>query len=108
MARLSTLSSALSPLPPDCSFTLLAELRDDAGVQPPLGPNTPWIAAEPGLQKYRKSDGDAHVEQGPEGRTKTGTDLGGTRTTPVRSLESGAFALEMWIEEGKAKSDETT
>ncbi|KAL8940446.1 MAG: hypothetical protein Q9216_002816 [Gyalolechia sp. 2 TL-2023] len=106
LARLSTLSSSLSPLPSDCSFTLVAELRDEGGVQPPLGPTTPWIAAEPGLQKQRKTDEHVQDESEAGRRTKIGKDLGGFKTTPVRNLESGAFAMELWIEEGRAKFEE--
>lgn len=29
--------------------------------------------------------------------------LGSVRTTPIRSLDAGAFVMEMWVEEGKAK-----
>ncbi|KAL8781859.1 MAG: hypothetical protein Q9213_005800 [Squamulea squamosa] len=101
MSRLSTLSSALRPLPPDCSFTLVTELRDDADIHPPLGPDTPWVAAEPRLQKQRKRD-DSEVRPG----TTKGKDLGGVRTTPVRNIESGAFVMEMWVEEGRAKFEE--
>ncbi|KAI4287871.1 MAG: hypothetical protein L6R35_002876 [Caloplaca aegaea] len=106
IARLSTLSSSLSPLPPDCSFNLMMELRDDAGVEPPLGPTTPWIAAEPGLQKQKKTNADSSNEIEAQGRSKMGKDLGGAKATPVRNVESGAFALEMWIEEGQGKFDE--
>ncbi|KAI4089022.1 MAG: hypothetical protein LQ348_002747 [Seirophora lacunosa] len=106
IATLSTLSSSLSPLPSECSFTLMTELRDDAGVLAPLGPNTPWIAAEPTLQKQRKNNADSSNETEVQGSSKMGRDLGGAKTTPVRNLESGAFALEMWIEEGRGKFDE--
>lgn len=82
------------------------ELRDDAGVEPPLGPTTPWIAAEPGLQKQRKTNADSSNEIEAQGRSKMGKDLGGAKATPVRNVESGAFALEMWIEEGQGKFDE--
>lgn len=106
LSRLSTLSSSLSALPSDCSFTLVTELRADGGAQPPLGPTTPWIAAEPGLQRTRKNIGNIHDEEDPPSRTKVGEYLGGAKTTPVRNLESGAFSLEMWIEEGKGKFEE--
>ncbi|KAL8673029.1 MAG: hypothetical protein Q9168_002552 [Polycauliona sp. 1 TL-2023] len=101
ISRLSTLSSALSPLPPDCSFTLLTELRDDADVHPPLGPDTPWLAAQPRLQKQRS--GNVSTLQPP---SAVGKDLGGARTTPIRNVESGAFVMEMWVEEGMAKFEE--
>jgi mitotic spindle assembly checkpoint protein MAD2B len=32
-----------------------------------------------------------------------GTDLGGAKTTPIRSLEAGPLFFECWVEEGKAK-----
>ncbi|KAL8732493.1 MAG: hypothetical protein Q9166_002707 [cf. Caloplaca sp. 2 TL-2023] len=101
LTRLSTLPSALHPLPPDCSFTLITEMRDDPEVHPPLGPDTPWIAAQPGLQKQRKrTEGEAQQ------KTAMGKELGGVKTTPVRSLESGAFVMEMWVEEGKGKFED--
>ena len=59
-----------------------------------------WIVAEPGLQ--RRGDGDGDGEMG-GGRSKRGRDLGGVRTTPVRSLEAGAFRMEVWVEEGRGK-----
>ncbi|KAI4255542.1 MAG: hypothetical protein LQ352_002530 [Teloschistes flavicans] len=100
ITKLSTLSSTLSPLPPDCSFTLVAELRDDADVQPPIRADTPWIAAEPGLQTQRIHPADAEKEEERQTGTRKGEDLGGVKTTPIRNVESGAFSLEMWVEEG--------
>lgn len=38
--------------------------------------------------------------------SKIGKDLGGVRTTPVRSLEAGAFVMEVWVEEGRGKFEE--
>ncbi|KAL6719316.1 hypothetical protein ACLMJK_003555 [Lecanora helva] len=111
LARLNTSLGRLKPLPEDCSFTLAIELRDEDGVEPPIGRNQAWIAAEPGLQRERKGkekevfvskegeeDGDAGF-----GESKMGRDLGGVRTTPVRSLEAGAFRMEVWVEEGRGK-----
>lgn len=46
-------------------------------------------------------DGDGGEEEG--GKRKFGRDLGGAKTTPVRALEAGAFAMEVWIEEGRGK-----
>ena len=37
---------------------------------------------------------------------RIGSDLGGVRSVPVRLVESGAFVLEMWIEEGRAKQED--
>ncbi|KAL8676096.1 MAG: hypothetical protein Q9186_007350 [Xanthomendoza sp. 1 TL-2023] len=96
--RLSTLTSALAPLPPDCSFTLVTELRDGADAHPPLGPDTPWVPAEPGLQKQKQQ-----TEDGLQSASVRGEDRGGVKTSPIRKLESGAFVMEMWVEEGKGK-----
>lgn len=84
----------------------MAELRDDADVHPPLRSDTPWIAAEPRLQKQRIRPSTVQKEGEDQRRTNLRKDLGGVKTTPVRNLESGAFVLEMWIEEGKAKFEE--
>ena len=103
----------LAPLPKDCSFTLAIELRDEEGVEAPIWRGEgAWIAAEPGLQRERDS-GSGNVEMSTDsiesgigsgkGRKKQGGDLGGVRTTPVRALEAGAFAMEVWVEEGKGK-----
>ena len=101
------------PLPPNCSFTIAIELKDK--VDPPIGHPQPWIAAQPGLQPKDSSagkvstDGDENssAENGDEARRESGRgkDLGGVRTTPVRSVEAGEFVMEMWIEEGKGKED---
>ncbi|KAL9136681.1 MAG: hypothetical protein Q9175_002105 [Cornicularia normoerica] len=114
LARLSTSLTRLNPLPEDCSFTLAIELRDEEGVDAPIGRGDRWVAAEPGLQKERRregggyggfesSSGDTEVEEFRIGDSKKGKDLGGVRTTPVRALEAGAFRMEVWIEEGRAK-----
>lgn len=52
----------------------------------------PWVPAEPSLQTGTRYES-----------TRKGTELGGVRSVPVRSVEAGEFVLEMWIEEGKAK-----
>lgn len=101
LSRLSTLNRDLIPLPSDCSFTIAIELRDENGVEAPIGHPQPWIAAEPELQKGRKG-AEEDVRENAQGR-KTGKDVGGVRTTPVRSLEAGAFVMEVWVEEGKGK-----
>ncbi|KAL8965985.1 MAG: hypothetical protein Q9183_003585 [Haloplaca sp. 2 TL-2023] len=106
ITKLCTLSSALSPLPQDCSFTVVAELRDDPDIQAPLRSETPWIAAAPELQKQRTNAKDAHEENRDQQRPNVGKDLGGVRTTPIRNLDSGVFALEMWIEESAGKFEE--
>ncbi|KAF6229084.1 hypothetical protein HO133_007198 [Letharia lupina] len=114
LARLSTSLTRLNPLPEDCSFTLAIELRDEEVVDAPIGRGDRWVAAEPGLQKERRRDGndyggfeggsgDTEVVEVGLGESKKGKDLGGVRTTPVRALEAGAFRMEVWIEEGRGK-----
>lgn len=83
-------------------------------VDAPIGRGDRWVAAEPGLQKERRRDGNDYggfegssgdtevVEVGLD-ESKKGKDLGGVRTTPVRALEAGAFRMEVWIEEGRGK-----
>lgn len=76
-------------------------------MDPPLGREAAWIAAEPGLQKMRKgkesAGGEGEREDYGQGASKMGKDLGGVKTTPVRSLEAGAFRMEVWVEEGRGK-----
>lgn len=101
----------LKALPEDCSFTLAIALRDDKAVEAPLRrgeEGSQWIAAEPRLQKRSGDAAEAQAEDTTgqtefEGRKPLGRDLGGVRTTPVRSLEAGAFAMEVWVEEAKGK-----
>ncbi|KAL8871661.1 MAG: hypothetical protein Q9174_002558 [Haloplaca sp. 1 TL-2023] len=106
ITKLCTLSSALSPLPQDCSFTVVAELRDDPDIQAPLRAETPWIAADPELQKQRTNSKTSHESDREGPRRNVGKELGGVKTTPIRNLDSGVFALEMWIEEGRTKFEE--
>lgn len=69
-------------------------MREEEGVEVPIEREGRWIVAEPGLQK-RMAGGNEGSERG--------RDLGGVRTTPVRSLEAGAFRMEVWVEEGRGK-----
>ena len=97
--------SRLRPLPEDSSFTLAIELRDEEDVEAPIwrGEHA-WIPAEPGLQRERqRAGGGDEGREVFEGRKPMGRDLGGVRTVPVRSLEAGAFAMEVWVEEGRGK-----
>jgi mitotic spindle assembly checkpoint protein MAD2B len=52
----------------------------------------PWQPSEPSLQTREKGQS-----------TRIGSDLGGVKSMPVRSVEAGEFVLEMWIEEGQGK-----
>ncbi|KAH7411389.1 DNA-binding protein [Cadophora sp. MPI-SDFR-AT-0126] len=84
--------SRLSPLPENCTYSIAVELRDEPGVDPPIGHPQPWIPSEPSLQTGEKGDSET-----------IGRDLGGVRTVPVRLVEAGEFILEAWIEEGRGK-----
>ena len=50
-----------------------------------------WIPSEPNLQPKSKS------------KAVAGEDLGGVKTTPIRSVQAGPMFFECWVEEGKAK-----
>ncbi len=103
-ARLSTSLTGLRPLPEDSSFTLAIQLRDEDDVDAPLGGEGGWVAAEPGLQKERQ--GRRQVDAGNTNglkQSRKGKDLGGVKTTPIRTLDAGAFRMEVWVEEGRGK-----
>tara|TARA_R110002003_G_scaffold23_4_gene1125 strand:- start:21799 stop:22788 length:990 start_codon:yes stop_codon:yes gene_type:complete len=106
LIALTTRTSQLAPLPPNCSFNISMELRDEADIDPPVRHPQPWIPVQPSLQKtgrkatVRDEDEEADVEQG---KKTEGNDLGGARVTPIRSVEAGVFRFETWVEEGKAK-----
>lgn len=119
LSRLTTILPTLAPLPPDCTFTLAIELRESADA--PIGVSVrnvqPWIVAEPGMQKEQQrarrrqaaARGQGGGEEGAaaaavaEDDEGAGKGLGSVRTTPIRSLDAGAFVMEMWVEEGKGK-----
>ena len=103
LSRLSCLR--LEPLPPDCSFTIMIELRDEEDVDPPISRDQSWIVAEPALQKPPRQqhwEGEDIGASQPV-RSTRGRDRGGIKTTPVRKVEAGAFVIEVWVEEGKGK-----
>jgi len=88
--KLAYCGSKLSPLPENCTYTVVVELKDK--VDPPIGHPQPWIPSEPSLQTGEKGTS-------PE----IGRDLGGVKSTPIRTVEAGEFVLELWVEEGRAK-----
>ncbi|MCJ1425680.1 hypothetical protein MMC29_003580 [Sticta canariensis] len=117
LSRLSAILPTLTPLPPDCTFTLAIELRDRADV--PIGVSVrnvqPWIVAEPKIQKEQQraqrrraaargqGGGEEAAAAAAEEKDGAGEGLSSVRTTPIRSLDAGAFVMEMWVEEGKGK-----
>jgi mitotic spindle assembly checkpoint protein MAD2B len=106
MRKLAYCGGQLGPLPEGCSYTVVVELKEKA--DPPIGVYLessscgvranfiqhpqPWIPSEPSLQTGERGQS-----------IRIGTDLGGIKSLPVRLVEAGAFILEMWIEEGRAK-----
>ncbi|EKG19513.1 DNA-binding HORMA [Macrophomina phaseolina MS6] len=103
LLKLDARGSALAPLPPGCTFTVAVELKDEHGVDAPLGHPQPWIPADPALQATKSKEASSGGESNEEGAERRGADLGGARTTPVRAVRAGEMMFEMWIEEGRAK-----
>ncbi|KAJ4367364.1 hypothetical protein N0V83_006945 [Neocucurbitaria cava] len=109
LIALVTRTSQLAPLPPDCSFNISMELKDEGDVDPPVRHPQPWIPVQPSLQKTgrkatsRDEDEEEEVEAGRLSTEREGEDLGGVKVTPIRSVEAGVFRFETWVEEGKAK-----
>ncbi|KAI9787170.1 MAG: hypothetical protein M1839_003405 [Geoglossum umbratile] len=105
MQKLAFCDSTLAPLPANCSFTVCIELKPDG--EAPIGQSsTPWIPSQPLLQPHAMGE-----NQGASGVTNSSTigkGLGGIKTTPIRTLEAGAFLLEVWVEEGKAKASSSS
>ncbi|KAK3339134.1 DNA-binding protein [Neurospora tetraspora] len=89
LRRTAYAAEKMDALPEGCTFTVAVELRDDALA--PIGHPQAWIPSEPNLQPASRS------------RPEPGADVGGVKTTPIRSVEAGALFFECWVEEGKAK-----
>ncbi|KAL1858920.1 hypothetical protein Daus18300_009789 [Diaporthe australafricana] len=88
--RLAYAGETMEALPAGCTFTVAVELRDEARA--PIGHPQPWIPSQPGLQPASRK------------RLQKGVDVGGIRTTPVRTVEAGPLFFECWVEEGRAKA----
>jgi mitotic spindle assembly checkpoint protein MAD2B len=99
LIALTTRTGQLSPLPPHCSFSISMELKDEVDVGAPVGHPQPWVPVQPSLQKTGRGGGQG--DGGGEGGQ--GSDVGGVRVTPIRSVEAGVFRFETWVEEGQAK-----
>ncbi|KAH6614969.1 hypothetical protein C7974DRAFT_56794 [Boeremia exigua] len=101
----------LKPLPSKCSFSIAMELKNEADADPPARHPQPWVPVQPSLQKMGRvgvhnAGDDGAVEESNESgdKMKTGEDLGGVKFTPIRTVETGTFRFETWVEEGRAKS----
>ncbi|KLU82617.1 hypothetical protein MAPG_01688 [Magnaporthiopsis poae ATCC 64411] len=49
------------------------------------------------------ADGTPSLQPPTAKRPRNGRDLGGAKTTAVRSVEAGPLFFECWVEEGKVK-----
>lgn len=115
LISLTTRCAQLKPLPDKCSFNIAMELKDEADVDPPIGHPQAWIPVQPSLQKTGRrafrhataedegADGSTQENNELEDKRKRGEDLGGLRFTPIRTVETGTFRFETWVEEGRAK-----
>ena len=87
MSKLTNCGSSLTPVPPQCTFTIAIDLRQEGSA--PVSHPQAWIPAQ------RRPD--KHVEH-QANQTKT------SRTTPLRSVQAGEMVFETWIEESSEKS----
>lgn len=124
LSRLSMISEKLAPLPGGaerCTYTMSVELKEDS--EPPIGHPQAWVPCEKGLQRRVVHGEELEGEGGDGGQSgerlggkgkgrmvkeggrtvERGRELGGVRTTPVRTVDQGEMVFEMWIEEGRGK-----
>ncbi|KAK9771245.1 putative HORMA domain-containing protein [Seiridium cardinale] len=87
--RMAFASERMDHLPEECTFTVAVELKDNGKA--PIGYPQHWIPSEPNLQ--------TKSQHTPE----PGKDVGGAKTTPIRSVTAGPLWFECWVEEGEAK-----
>lgn len=97
LTRLTGCGTKLSPLPPDCTFNVAVEVKDEA--DPPIGHPQPWIPTQPSLQRRAGAfDEDSYED-------RLGSDLGGVNLIPIRAIDAGEMVFEMWVEEGVGKTE---
>ncbi|KAF3031494.1 hypothetical protein E8E11_001297 [Didymella keratinophila] len=118
LISLTTRCAQLKALPDQCSFNIAMELKDEADIDPPTGHPQVWISVQPSLQKagqkafrnatVQEEGVDGSMQEGNEMKdnTKRGEDLGGLRFTPIRTVETGTFRFETWVEECRAKFED--
>lgn len=58
------------------------------------------------MQKTGRGGGREDKGQGDSGDRDEGSDLGGVKVTPIRTVQAGVFRFETWIEEGKDKFEQ--
>ncbi|KAH7134352.1 HORMA domain-containing protein [Dactylonectria macrodidyma] len=86
LRRIAYAGETMPTLPGGSTFTLAVELRDEAPA--PIGHPQPWIPSQPKLQPPTKSS------------PNQGSSLGGSSTTPIRSVRAGPLFFECWVELG--------
>ncbi|KAH7016822.1 HORMA domain-containing protein [Ilyonectria destructans] len=86
LRRIAYAGETMPPLPECSTFTLAVELRDEAPA--PIGHPQHWIPSQPNLQPRSETS------------RNQGSSLGGTTTTPIRSIRAGPLFFECWIEQG--------
>ncbi|KAI1468841.1 DNA-binding protein [Daldinia caldariorum] len=87
--KLAFAAEKMSSLPEGCTFTVAVELRDEG--EAPIRHPQPWIPSQSNLQTRSRDN------------PTPGQDIGGAKTTPLRTVEAGPLFFECWVEEGKAK-----
>ncbi|KAI1478363.1 hypothetical protein K445DRAFT_319466 [Daldinia sp. EC12] len=87
--KLAYTAEKMLSLPEGCTFTIAVELRDEG--EAPIGHPQPWIPSQSNLQTKSRDN------------PTPGQDIGGAKTTPLRTVEAGPLFFECWVEEGKAK-----
>lgn len=87
MSKLTNCGSSLKPIPPQCTFTMAIELKQEGSA--PVSHPQAWIPAQHGQAKSVDHRG---------GQEKT------PFTTPLRSVQAGEMIFETWIEEIHDKS----
>ncbi|KAI5795583.1 DNA-binding protein [Geopyxis carbonaria] len=85
MTSLSVCSGKLGRLPEDCTWTVAIETKEG----PPVDYKNNWLVSD-------RQPSDTHES--------IAAASAGIRTTPLRTVESGAFSMEVWIEESGIKS----
>ncbi|KAF1345604.1 DNA-binding protein [Lizonia empirigonia] len=115
LISLTTRCAQLKPLPDKCSFNIAMELKDEVDINPPIGQPQAWIPVPSSLQKTKQkafrhttvdhggADGSIQESNEIENKKTRCEDLGGLRFTPIRTVETGTFRFETWVEEGRAK-----
>jgi len=103
MSKLAVCSKTLKPIPENCTYTVCIELKDE--VDPPIGHPQPWIPAQPVSQSTIITRGNEAFGGELKTEKKQGENVGGHSTVPVRAVDAGEMTFEMWIEEGKAKTE---